>query len=99
MAVEREEAYEDGVEAGRLAGISEGKNLGDLSRSRQSILDLLEDLGDIPKDIQSRINAEEDTRILRQWHKAAAKTASFDAFREKIDINAGKECGKSWEST
>ena len=80
MEVEREEAYEDGVEAGRI----EGKALGDLNRSRQAILDLLEDLGDIPEDIQSRINAEEDTQVLRRWHKAAAKAVSFDAFREKM---------------
>ncbi|MDE7222715.1 MAG: hypothetical protein K2O34_02905, partial [Acetatifactor sp.] len=84
MEVEREEAYEDGVEAGKIAGIAEGKNLGDLIRSRQSILDLLEDLGDIPEDIQVRINVEKDTQILRQWHKAAAKAVSFDVFREKM---------------
>lgn len=80
MEVEREEAYEDGVEAGMVAG----QTLGDLKRNRQSILDLLEDLGEIPEDIQSRIYAEEDTQILRQWHKAAAKAISFDAFREKM---------------
>lgn len=80
MEVEREEAYEDG----KIAGIAEGRNLGDLNRSRQNILDLLEDLGDIPEDIQVRINEEEDTQILRQWLKAAAKAVSFDAFREKM---------------
>lgn len=88
MEVEREEAYEDGLEAEKIAGkaegIAEGKNLGDLNRSRQSILDLLEDLGDIPEDIRSRICAEEDTQILRQWHKAAAKAVSFEAFREQL---------------
>lgn len=106
MEVEREEAYEDGVEAGKAEGIAkgkaegiaEGKNLGDLSRSRQSVLDLLEDLGDIPEDIQFRIYEEEDTQILRQWLKVAAKAMSFDAFREKTGINAGKECGKLWEN-
>ena len=89
MEVEREEAYEDGVEAGKIVGkaegIAEGKSLGDIIRSRQDILDLLEDLGDIPKDIQSRIDAEKDVQILRQWHKAAAKAVSFDAFREKME--------------
>ncbi len=80
MEVEREEAYEDGVEAGMAAGQTQG----DLNRSRQDILDLLEDLGEIPEDIQSRIHTEEDTQILRQWHKAAAKAVSFDAFRKKI---------------
>ncbi len=76
MEVEREEAYEDGVEAGQI--------LGDRNRSRQNILDLLEDLGEIPEDIQSRINNEEDTQILRQWLKIAARALSFDAFREKM---------------
>ena len=80
MEVEREEAYEGGVEAGMAAG----QTLGELNRSRQDILDLLEDLGEIPEDIQSRIYNEEDTQILRQWLKAAAKAVSFDAFREKM---------------
>ena len=85
MEVEREEAYEEGVEAGKIEGIAEGKTLGDFNRSRQNILDLLEDLGDIPKDIQSRIYAEEDPQILRQWLKAAAKAESFEAFKEKMN--------------
>ncbi len=81
MEVEREEAYEEGKEA----GIKTGKSLGDLNRSRQSVLDLLEDLGKIPEDIQSRIHAEEDTQTLRRWLKAAARAVSFDAFREKMN--------------
>lgn len=76
MEVEREEAYEEGKEA--------GKSLGDLARSRQSILDLLEDLGEIPEDIQSRIHTEENVQTLRRWHKEAARAVSFGAFREKI---------------
>lgn len=84
MEVEREEAYEDGVEAGKIAGMAEGKSLGDLNRSRQSILDLLEDLGEIPEDILTRIYAEEDTQTLRQWLKAAAKATNFETFREQL---------------
>ena len=88
MEVEREEAYEDGKVAGmaegKIVGIAEGRNLGDIDRSRQDILDLLEDLGEIPEDIRSRIQAEEAPQNLRQWHKAAAKAESFEAFREKL---------------
>ncbi len=80
MEVEREEAYEEG----KIAGMTEGKTLGDLNRSRQDILDLLEDLGEIPEDIRTRIHTEEDLKNLRQWLKAAAKAASFEAFREKM---------------
>ena len=84
MEVEREEAYEEGKIAGmaegKIAGIAEGKNLGE----RQDVLDLLEDLGEIPEDIRTRIHTEEDQKNLRQWLKAAAKAASFEAFREKM---------------
>ncbi len=92
MEVEREEAYEEGKIAGmaegkiagmaegKIAGIAEGKNLGE----RQAVLDLLEDLGEIPEDIRTRIHTEEDPKNLRQWLKAAARAASFEAFREKM---------------
>ncbi len=92
MEVEREEAYEEGKIAGmaegkiagmaegKIAGIAEGKNLGE----RQAVLDLLEDLGEIPEDIRTRIHTEEDQKNLRQWLKAAARAASFEAFREKM---------------
>ena len=92
MEVEREEAYEEGKIAGmaegkiagmaegKIAGIAEGKNLGE----RQAVLDLLEDLGEVPEDIRTRIHTEEDQKNLRQWLKAAAKAASFEAFREKM---------------
>lgn len=69
----QEEAYEDGRDAGRAEG--------DLTRSRQSILDLLEDLSEIPEDIRCRINEEENTEILRKLHKIAAKAGSFAQFR------------------
>ena len=63
---------------------NEGRAEGDLRRSRQAILDLLEELGNIPEDIHSRIYAEGDIETLRRWHKAAAKATSFEAFREKM---------------
>lgn len=63
---------------------NEGRAEGDLKRRRQDILDLLEELGNIPEDIYSRIYAEKDTETLRRWHKAAAKATSFEAFREKM---------------
>lgn len=78
----REEGWKEGQREGQKEGQKEGRKEGDLSRSRQSIFDLLEDLGEIPADICSRVNAEEDTELLRVWHKAAARAGSFDEFRE-----------------
>lgn len=65
-------------------GIRRGMQEGAINQSRQSIFDLLEDLGDIPEDIIARIQDEEDTETLRIWLKAAARTEGFAAFRETI---------------
>ncbi len=44
----------------------------------------LEDFGTVPEDIRSHILAEEDTEVLRKWHKAAARAGSFCDFRERM---------------
>lgn len=68
------------IQEGRL----EGEAIGDLNRRRQDILDLLEDLGKVPKDIRSRVQAEKDEDILRKWLKTAARVESFTAFRDAL---------------
>ena len=78
-------AFEDTARnEGRAEGRAEGEARGDLKRSRQAIFDLLDELGNIPEDIYSRIYAEKDTETLRRWLKVAAKATSFEAFREKM---------------
>ena len=49
-----------------------------------SILELLEDLGEIPEEIQIKITTEKDLQILNKWLKAAAKADSMKEFLEKI---------------
>lgn len=78
----RELGLELGLEQGREQGLEQGE----LNCSRQNILYLLEDLGDIPNDIHTRIQGEKNTRILRRWLKLAARTVSFDAFRESLNV-------------
>lgn len=72
---------EEGWTAGRAEGV--------LQRSQQVILDILEDLGDIPEDISDRINREEDLETLRRWLKAATRTESFPAFRDIMAMACG----------
>ena len=48
-----------------------------------SILELLEDLGEIPEEIQIKITTEKDLQILNKWLKAAAKADSMKEFLEK----------------
>ena len=92
MAVEREEAYAEGVSQGIAQGIAQGMAQGvsqGISQGinqgiAQGILDLLEELGEIPEDIAACIRAEESLDTLRRWHKAAACAESFTDFREKM---------------
>ncbi len=80
----RQEGRIEGRQEGRKEGRIEGEILGDLHRHRQDILDLLEDLGDVPEDIRRHIHAEKDTDILRKWLKTAARAESFAAFRDAM---------------
>ena len=60
----------------RQEGLIEGKI--------ESILELLAELGDIPKQLIQRINKETNSEILSRWHKYAAKASSFAEFEAKM---------------
>lgn len=62
--------------------LEEGWNKGMAQGIFQSIMDILEELGDIPADILDRICAEDNPETLRAWHKAAAKAESLSEFRK-----------------
>lgn len=72
VSVEREEAYEDGREAGKAEGIA------------QIIYDFLKRLGKIPEDIRKSIEDEQDGEILKKWCMAAPGVKSFEEFRESM---------------
>lgn len=100
VAVEREEALEEGREAGlavgKALGIEEGKALGieegralgieegKAAGERQVIYSFLGRLGEIPEDIRSRIESEQDCETLKKWYMLAPEVAGFETFREYI---------------
>lgn len=57
---------------------------GKIEQSRQNILDILEELGEVPDDIQDHINTEKNIETLRKWHKAAYRSKDFDSFRANL---------------
>lgn len=85
VAVEREEAYEEGRTEGIKKGVTEGITKGRLAESRQVIYTFLEHLGEIPQDIRSRIESEQDAKVLKQWYTAAPGVKSFEEFRLCMD--------------
>lgn len=64
--------------------IDQGLEQGQKQGMAQSIFSLLEEIGEIPRDIIACIAAQQDMDILRNWIKVAAKAQDFEAFREKI---------------
>ena len=61
---------------GRATGIIEGKI--------ESILELLEERGNIPKQLIQRIRKETNSEVLSKWHKYAAKATSFAEFEANM---------------
>ena len=74
----------EGMAQGMAEGMAVGLSQGELLRSRQAILDLLEDFGEIPQDIRGVIDSEEDRDILKIWLKSAARAEDFEDFRNRI---------------
>lgn len=80
IAMEREDAWEDGKSEGLTEGLSEG-----LSVSREVILDLLGEHGKVSEELRARICAESDKETLKRWTKLAAKAESLEVFASKYD--------------
>ena len=47
-------------------------------------MDLLSDLGEVPKEMKDKICAEKDLETLRKMHKLAAKATSIEEFQDKL---------------
>ena len=73
-----EDAYvrDQGRAEGLVEGIAQGK--------AEAILQLLEDLGEIPTALQKRIQAETNLQVLHKWLKAAAKAESIAEFERQV---------------
>lgn len=48
------------------------------------ILDLLEDIGVVPKELKATILAQKDLNILKKWHKLAARADTMEEFERQI---------------
>ena len=73
--------YSQAMEQGLRDGLEQG-----IIRGRQeSILDLLQDYGDIEEKLRQKIMNETDSEILRKWHKLASNAGSIEAFATQLD--------------
>lgn len=76
MQDERRAGREEGFAAGRIEGHTEGRIAG----HREFVLELLTELGSVPKELQETIIRETDLEQLKHWAKLAARVKSLDQF-------------------
>ena len=62
----------------------EGKRVGKLESRIEDILELLEELGQVPQRIVELIRAEDDLLVLSKWHKSAAKAGNIAEFEANM---------------
>ncbi len=73
----------EGMARGMAEGKAEGMAQGELQGNRQAIMNLLEDLGEVPEDICSAIAAQANAEVLRRWLKYAARAENFEDYRKR----------------
>ena len=77
---ERAEGKAEGIAEGKAEGIAEGKTEAVL----EMLLELMNDLGEIPDELRNRITSEKDLETLKKWLRLAAISESLDEFLEKM---------------
>lgn len=68
----------------RNEGRIEGRNEGKLESKIEDILELLEDLGQVPQRIVELIKAEDNMHVLNRWLKSAARAGSIAEFEANM---------------
>lgn len=63
----------------------EGKQIGIINGKIKSVLELLEDKGEVPEKVKAEIFAETDPEVLKKWLRLAAKSETIEEFCKEID--------------
>lgn len=79
--------YSVGWQAGAADGKTKGIALGKAIGQAESVLELLDDLGEIPESLRDGILKETDVILLKKWLKEAAKAESIQMFLERIGLD------------
>ena len=77
---ERYMIFEEMLQEEKMEGKLEGK----IEAKREDIMELLEELGDVPENLQNEIEKTEDLDTLKALHKLAAKAESVCFFQEAV---------------
>ena len=82
----KDEGLEEGLQAGIQQGIQQGLQQGIQQKAREDVVDVLDiRLGTPTPAIIERINAIEDTEVLKTLHAQAVVAESFEEFRQFME--------------
>ena len=79
MGVKYMQSWEEKIYE-RDKGREEGRTIG----KAESILDILQELGEVPEGLKDCILAQQDITVLKDWLKAAIKASSIEEFEKSI---------------
>ncbi len=80
------ELFADKIQDSWNRGLQKGEQEGEAKGRALAILDLLEDMGQIPGSLRKNILGQTDMNILSQWLKAAAAAPSLEDFRKAAKL-------------
>ena len=89
--------FTDQIERRNFAMLFENFEAYDVQETRriskaESVLELLEDLGEIPEELKKKIMSQRDMETLKKWHKMAARAESLGKFEQAIEeLATGKD--------
>ena len=89
--------FTDQIERRNFAMLFENFEAYDVQETRriskaESVLELLEDLGEIPEKLKKKIMSQRDMETLKKWHKMAARAESLGKFEQAIEeLATGKD--------
>lgn len=80
-----EDAYvfDEGVVHGKAIG----QEIGKVESTHELIIELLQELGPVPEDLREMICEQKDLKVLKVWHKKAAKATGIEEFRQSMQEN------------
>lgn len=77
-------ATRDALLEGEARGEARGEVRGKVIGKVESVLELLEELGTIPPELEEQVRSQKDEVTLTRWIKLAAKAESIEDFEQKI---------------
>lgn len=79
------ESMKNGLREGEAIGIQKGEAIGIQIGKAEAIILLLEDLGEVPKDVREHILQMSDLEVLKLLLRKASKAESIQEFCEEME--------------